>query len=86
MELMGEKMTVKTLLDIENSILDLFEINRITIQDAKTVLWTLLTAIYEDELIEEPQRRETIIEILRDRMSSFLLLSWVQDEPVYSRI
>jgi hypothetical protein len=46
----------------ENAILDLFEKNRITIQDVKTVLWTLLTAIYEDELIEGPQRREIIIE------------------------
>jgi len=48
-----------TLLDFENIILDLFEKNRITIQDAKIVLWTLLTAIYEDELIEDGQRRET---------------------------
>jgi len=53
---------MRTLLDFENAILDLFEKNRITIQDAKTVLWTLLTAIYEDELIQEPQLRETIIE------------------------
>jgi transposase-like protein len=45
-----------TLLDFENAILDLFENNRIPVQDAKIVLWTLLTAIYEDELIEEPQR------------------------------
>jgi hypothetical protein len=52
---------MRTLLDFENAVLDLFEKNRITIQDAKIVLWTLLTAIYEDELIE-PQRRETIIE------------------------
>ncbi|MGA9153969.1 MAG: hypothetical protein WBZ36_25600 [Candidatus Nitrosopolaris sp.] len=51
---------MRTLLDFENAILDLFEKNRFTIQDAKTVLWTLLTAIYEDELIEEPQHRETI--------------------------
>jgi len=49
-----------TLLDFENAILDLFEKNRITIQDAKVVLWTLLTAIYE-ELIKEPELRETII-------------------------
>ena len=48
------------LLDFENAILDLFEMNRITIQDAKIVLWTLLTAIYEDELIEERHRREVI--------------------------
>ena len=41
-----------TLLDFENAILDLFEKNRITIQDAKIVIWTLLTAIYDDELIE----------------------------------
>jgi hypothetical protein len=52
---------MRTLLDVENAILDLFEKNRFTIQDAKTVLWTLLTAIYENELIEEPQHRETII-------------------------
>jgi hypothetical protein len=32
----------------------LFQKNRFIIQDAKTVLWTLLTAIYEDELMEEP--------------------------------
>jgi len=38
--------------------LDLFEDNRIPNQDAKIVLWTLLTAIYEDE----PQHRETIRE------------------------
>ena len=56
MELMGEKMTARTLLESENAVLDLFEKNRITIHDAKIVLWTLLTAIYEDELIEEPQR------------------------------
>jgi hypothetical protein len=55
-------MTVRTLLEFENAILDLFEKNRINIQDAKIVLWTLLTAIYEDELIEESQRREIIIE------------------------
>jgi hypothetical protein len=50
---------MRALLDFENAILDLFEKNKITIQDPKIVLWTLLTAIYEDELIEDPQRRET---------------------------
>ena len=55
-------MTARTLLDFENAILDLFEQNRISVHDAKTVLWTLLTAIYEDELIEESHHRETIIE------------------------
>jgi len=34
MELMGEKMTARTLLDLGNAILELFEKNRITIQDA----------------------------------------------------
>jgi hypothetical protein len=70
---MGEKMTARTLLDFENAILDLFEKNRITIQDAKTVLWTLLTAIYEDELIEEPQRRETIIENIERQKEQLLV-------------
>jgi|GEM_PF-3905488 len=52
---------MRTLLDFENAVLDLFENNRITIEGAKIVLWTLLAAIYEDDLIEEPHRRETII-------------------------
>ena len=55
-------MTPKTLLDFENAVLELFEENRITLDAAKIVLWTLLAAIYEDELTEEPHRRETIIE------------------------
>jgi uncharacterized DUF497 family protein len=62
------------LLDFENAIMDLLEKNRITIQDAKTVLWTLLTAIYEDELIEEPQRRETIINNI-ERQKELLLIN-----------
>ena len=60
-EVWNGRVMMRTLLDFENDILDLFEKNRITIQDAKIILWTLLTAIYEDELIEEPQYRETIL-------------------------
>jgi hypothetical protein len=70
---MREKMTARTLLDFENAILELLEKNRITIQDAKTVLWTLLTAIYEGELIEEPQRRETIIENIERQKEQILV-------------
>jgi hypothetical protein len=62
-----------TLLDFENDILDLFEKNRIPVQDAKTVLWTLLTAIYADKLIEEPQRRETIIENIERQKEQLLV-------------
>ena len=65
-------MTARTL-HFENAILDLFEKNRITIQDAKIVLWTLLTAIYEDELIEDPQRRETIIENIERQKEQLLV-------------
>lgn len=54
-------MTPKTLSDFQNAVLDLFEENRITLDGAKIVLWTLLAAIYEDELIDEPKRRKTII-------------------------
>ena len=64
---------MRTLLDFENAILDLFEKNRITFQDAKIVLWTLLTAIYEDELIEEPQGRETIIENIERQKEQLLV-------------
>jgi hypothetical protein len=64
-----------TLLDFENAILDLFEKNRITIQDAKTVLWTLLTAIYEDvSIFEEPECRETILENI-ERQKGLLLIN-----------
>jgi len=51
---------MRTLLHFENAVLDFFEKNRISIEGAKIVLWTLLAAIYEDELIEESNRRETI--------------------------
>ena len=64
---------MRTLLDFENAILDLFEKNRITIHDSKIILWTLLTAIYEDELIEEPQRRETIIEDIERQKEQLLV-------------
>jgi hypothetical protein len=65
-------MTARTLY-FENAILDLFEQTRITIQGAKTVLWTLLTVIYEDELIEEPQRRETIIDNIEGQKEQLLV-------------
>jgi uncharacterized DUF497 family protein len=61
-------------LDFENAILDLFEKNRITIHDAKIVLWTILTAIYEDELVEEPERREIIISNI-ERQKDLLLIN-----------
>jgi hypothetical protein len=63
-----------TLLDFENAILDLFEDNRIHVQDAKIVLWTILTAIYEDELVEEPERREIIINNI-ERQKELLLIN-----------
>jgi hypothetical protein len=66
-------MTARTLLDFENAILDLFEKNRVIIQGAKIVLWTLLTAIYEDELIEEPKRRETIVENIERQKEQLLV-------------
>ena len=46
----------ETLLDFENGVLDLFENNRITIEGAKTVLWTLRSPSVRMELNEEPYR------------------------------
>jgi hypothetical protein len=63
-----------TLLDFENAILDLFEDNRIPVQDAKIVLWTILTAIYNNELVEEPERREIIISNI-ERQKELLLIN-----------
>jgi hypothetical protein len=62
-----------TLLDYENAILDLFEMNRIPVQDAKIVLWTILTAIYNNELVEEPERRETIISNIESQKDNLLV-------------
>ena len=42
-KMVGRVRMMRTLLDFENAILDLFEKNRITIQDAKFVLWTMLS-------------------------------------------
>jgi hypothetical protein len=70
----NRKEKMLTLLDFENAVLDLFEDNRIPVQDAKIVLWTLLTAIYEDELVEEPERRETILENI-ERQKELLLIN-----------
>jgi hypothetical protein len=61
------------ILYFENAILDLFEKNRITIQNAKILLWTLLTAIYEGELIVEPQRRETVISNIEKQKELLLI-------------
>jgi hypothetical protein len=65
-------MTARTLLDFESDILDLFEKNRITIQIPR-LYYGLLTAIYEDELIQEPQRRETIIENIERQKEQLLV-------------
>jgi hypothetical protein len=62
-----------TLLDFENAILDLFEDNRIPVQDAKIVLWTILTAIYNNELVEEPERREIIINNIEKQKELLLI-------------
>jgi hypothetical protein len=61
-------------LHFENTILDLFEDNRIPVQDAKIVLWTILTAIYNNELVEEPERREIIISNI-ERQKDLLLIN-----------
>jgi hypothetical protein len=42
------------------------------IQDGKVILWTL-TAIYEDELIEEPHRREIFISNIERQKDNLLL-------------
>lgn len=70
---------MKTLLDFENAVLDLFENNRITVDGVKTVLWQLLTALYEDELIEEPHRLEIIISNI-EQQKDILLVNILGDK------
>ena len=69
----AHELIAKTLLEFENAIYDLFERNRITVDSVKTVLWQLLTALYEDELIEEPHRREIIISNIERQKDNLLV-------------
>jgi hypothetical protein len=50
----------------------MFEKNRIEVADAKQILWVLSTAIYFDELVQEPARREAIISNI-ERQKELLL-------------
>lgn len=63
---------ILTLVDLENAVLDLFEKNRITVEASKACCWQLLTALYEDQLIEEPYNREIIISNI-ERQKELLL-------------
>jgi len=47
---------------------------RDAVQDAKIVSWTILTAIYNNELVEEPERREIIISNI-ERQKDLLLIN-----------
>jgi hypothetical protein len=40
-----------TCVELENAILDLFEENKITFQDGKVILWTLLTAKFDSHYV-----------------------------------
>ncbi|MGC2575901.1 MAG: hypothetical protein WA364_30735 [Candidatus Nitrosopolaris sp.] len=64
---------VTSLLELEDAILDLFVKNRITVDIAKTSCWQLLSALYENELIEEPQRREEIISNIYKQTDTLLV-------------
>ena len=61
---------IATLLDLEDAILDLK--NGITVDIAKTSCWQLLAALYENELIEEPHRREEIISNIEKQVDNLL--------------
>ena len=47
--------------------------SRVTVDGAKTALWQLLTALYEDELIEEPHRREIILSNIERQKDNLLV-------------
>lgn len=73
-------ISMRTLLDVENAILDIFEKNKITFDGAKTALWQLLAAFYQDELVEDPHRRETIISNIESQKECFLRIFWGRNE------
>ena len=80
-------------IDIEDALLPQFlfffgfaiiglssEDNRIPVQDAKIVLWTILTAIYNNELVEEPERREIIINNIERQKDCCSLTFWGRND------
>jgi hypothetical protein len=48
----------------------------------KIVLWTILTAIQEDELVEEPERREIIISNI-ERQKELLLITFLGQKMTF---
>jgi len=57
---------------LEDAILDFMK-NGITVDIAKTSCWQLLAALYENELIEEPHRREEIISNIEKQKDNLLV-------------
>jgi len=64
---------VESLLELEDAILNLFLKHNITVDIAKASCWQLLSALYENELIEEPQSRETIVENIERQKDNLLI-------------
>lgn len=64
---------LKTLLEFENAILDLFIDNKITDEVSEKLIWQLLMSFYRDELIKRPQNREAIIETIEKQKDTLLL-------------
>ncbi|MFZ0513253.1 MAG: hypothetical protein WAM14_16710 [Candidatus Nitrosopolaris sp.] len=58
---------------IYDEILDTFVKNDIEPEDAKSVLWVILTSIYETELIEYPSAREKIIDTVENQKETLLI-------------
>ena len=64
---------VTSLLELEDAILDLFVKNNITVDISKTACWQILPTIYNNELIQEPHRREEIISNIEKQKDNLLL-------------
>ena len=61
------------ILDLQNDIIDWLEKREICPDCATITLWSALSSLYENQLIEEPQNRETIISNIEKQKELLLL-------------
>jgi hypothetical protein len=61
------------ILDFQNDVIDLLQKKDICLNCVKIILWSILGAIFEEQLIEDPQCRGTIIQDIEKGKEMMLL-------------
>ena len=74
--------TMRTLLDVENAILDIFEKNMITFDGAKTALWQLLRLSIKMSWLRSHSAERLLSQTSRDTRNYCLLIFWDRDDSI----